>query len=187
MDQNSRSTERFGMKKNSAARIATIGIMSALATGLMFLEFPIFPSVNFLKFDPSDILPLLAGFIFGPIDGILVLLIKDILFYLLKSGDIVGISMNFVAGASFLLPVIYIYRVRENRVFEIIGYVVGILVVSGVMTVLNMIVVPFYAPNIPLREIVKYLPYIAGFNAIKFSIVAVVTGLIRKRIERIFE
>jgi riboflavin transporter FmnP len=174
------------MKNSSAVRIATIGIMSALATGLMFLEFPIFPSVNFLKFDPSDILPLLEGFIFGPIDGILVLLIKDILFYLLKSGDIVGIMMNFAAGVSFLLPVIYIYRIRKDRVFEIIGYVVGVLVVSGVMTVLNMVVVPFYW-KIPLKETLKYLPYIAGFNAIKFSIDAVVTALIRERIEKIFE
>ncbi|MGC9772472.1 Riboflavin transporter FmnP [Fervidobacterium changbaicum] len=174
------------MKKNSAVRIATIGIMSALATGLMFLEFPIFPSVNFLKFDPSDILPLLAGFIFGPIDGILVLLIKDILFFLLKSGDIVGIAMNFAAGASFLLPAIYIYRIRENRAFEIIGYVVGVVVVAGVMTVLNMIVVPLYW-KIPLQETLKYLPIIAAFNAIKFSIDAVVTSLIRERIARIFE
>ncbi|MFN4200963.1 MAG: ECF transporter S component, partial [Fervidobacterium gondwanense] len=103
------------MKK--ATRIATIGIMSALATGLMFLEFPIFPAANFLKFDPSDILPILSGFIFGPLDGVLVLLIKDLLFYLLKSGDIVGIAMNFAAGVSFLLPAVYIYRIRKNRVF----------------------------------------------------------------------
>jgi len=54
------------MKNSSAVRIATIGIMSALATGLMFLELPIFPSVNFLKFDPSDILPLLADLFLDP-------------------------------------------------------------------------------------------------------------------------
>ncbi len=174
------------MKRTSTAKIATIGIMSALATGLMFLEFPIFPAANFLKFDPSDILPLLAGFIFGPLDGILVLLIKDILFYLLKSGDIVGIAMNFVAGASFLLPVIFIYRIRKNRVFEIIGYVIGVLTVAGVMTLLNMLVVPIYW-KMPFAETLKLLPYIAGFNAMKFSIDSVINGLIRLRIAKIFE
>jgi len=174
------------MKKNSAVRIATIGIMSALATGLMFLEFPIFPAADFLKFDPSDILPLLAGFIFGPLDGVLVLLIKDLLFYLLKSGDIVGIMMNFAAGVSFLLPVIYIYRIRKNRVFEVIGYVVGVLVVTGVMTVLNMLVVPVYW-KVPFEETLKLLPFIAGFNAIKFTIDSVVNALLRERIARIFE
>ncbi|HCI29255.1 MAG TPA: ECF transporter S component [Fervidobacterium sp.] len=174
------------MKKSSVTRISTIGIMSALATGLMFLEFPIFPAVSFLKYDPSDILPLLAGFIFTPLDGVIIQLIKDVLFYLLKSGDIVGITMDFIAGIAYLLPVIYIYRIRKNRVFEILGYIVGVLIVSGVMVLLNMLVVPVYW-KIPFEETLKLLPWIAGFNALKFSINSVVNGLIRPRISKIFE
>ncbi len=172
--------------KKSTTRIATIGIMSALATGLMFLEFPIFPAVGFLKYDPSDILPILAGFIFGPIDSVLILAIKNLMFYLLKSGDIVGILMNFAAGISYLLPVVLIYRWRKNRVFEIIGYVIGVIVVTGVMTLLNMVVVPAYW-KIPFEETLKFLPWIAGFNAIKFSIDSVVNALLRERVEKIFE
>ncbi|MFN4200296.1 MAG: riboflavin transporter, partial [Fervidobacterium gondwanense] len=71
-------------------------------------------------------------------------------------------------------------------VFEIMGYVVGVLSVTGIMTVLNMLVVPLYW-KIPMSETVKLLPYIAGFNAIKFSIDSVVNGLIRERISKIFE
>ncbi|MGC8954463.1 MAG: ECF transporter S component [Fervidobacterium sp.] len=174
------------MKRTVTSRIATIGIMSALATGLMFIEFPIFPAVNFLKFDPSDILPLLAAFIFGPIDGVIVLLIKDILFYMLKSGDIVGIAMNFVAGVSYMLPVVLIYKIRKNRVIEIIGYIVGVITVSGVMTLLNMIVVPLYW-KISFEDTLKFLPWIAGFNAIKFSIDSIANALLRERIAKIFE
>ncbi|MEN3041809.1 MAG: ECF transporter S component [Fervidobacterium sp.] len=172
--------------KKSTTRIATIGIMSALATGLMFLEFPIFPAVNFLKYDPSDILPLLAGFIFGLSDGILILAIKDLMFYLLKSADIVGIIMNFVAGASYLLPTVLTYRWRKNRVFEIIAYVNGVFIATGVMMLLNMIVVPVYW-KISFEDTLKLLPWIAGFNAIKFSIDSVVNAFIRKRVEKIFE
>lgn len=103
------------MKKHATAtRIATIGIMSALATGLMFLEFPIFPFADFLKYDPSDILALLAGFTFGIPDAIFVLLIKDLLFYILKSADIVGILMNFAAGFFFIVPTVLIYRIRKT-------------------------------------------------------------------------
>ncbi len=174
------------MKKTTTLKIATIGIMSALATGLMFLEFPIFPAVGFLKYDPSDVLAILAGFIFGPVDGVIILLIKNLLFYLLKSGDIVGIAMNFAAGVSYLLPTVLIYRWRKNRVVEIIGYIVGVIVVSGVMVLLNMIVVPKYW-KISFEETLKFLPWIAGFNAIKFSIDSLINGLIRKRIEKIFE
>ncbi len=174
------------MKNNSVTRISTIGIMSALATGLMFLEFPIFPAANFLKYDPSDILALLAGFIFTPLDGVIILLIKDVLFYLLKSGDIIGITMDFIAGIAYVLPVLYIYRLRKNRAFEILGYIVGVLVVSGVMTLLNMFVVPVYW-KIPFAETLKLLPWIAGFNVLKFTINSVVNGLVRVRITKIFE
>jgi len=106
------------LRNNSVTRISTIGIMSALATGLMFLEFPIFPAANFLKYDPSDILPLLAGFIFTPLDGVIILLIKDVLFYLLKSGDIIGITMDFIAGIAYVLPVLYIYRLRKTELLR---------------------------------------------------------------------
>lgn len=175
------------MKKHATAtRIATIGIMSALATGLMFLEFPIFPVANFLKYDPSDILALLAGFIFGIPDAILVLLIKDLLFYILKSADIVGILMNFAAGFFFIVPTVLVYRIRKNRATEILGYAVGVLVTTGVMLVLNMIVVPFYW-KISFGEVVKFLPWIAAFNAIKFSADSIVNALVRRRIEKIFE
>ncbi|MFN3691706.1 MAG: ECF transporter S component [Fervidobacterium sp.] len=172
--------------KKTATRIAIIGIMSALATGLMFLEFPIFPSIGFLKYDPSDILPILAGFIFGPTEGILILAIKDILFYLLKSGDIVGIAMNFVAGISYLLPTVLIYRWRKNRVVEVIAYTVGVIVATGVMSLLNMVVVPLYW-KIPFNDTLKWIPWIAGFNAIKFSIDSVINALVRERVSRIFE
>ncbi|MFN6991190.1 MAG: ECF transporter S component [Fervidobacterium sp.] len=172
--------------KKTATRIAIIGIMSALATGLMFLEFPIFPSIGFLKYDPSDILPILAGFVFGPTEGILILAIKDILFYVLKSGDIVGIAMNFVAGISYLLPTVLIYRWRKSKIVEVIAYTVGIIVVTGVMSLLNMVVVPLYW-KIPFDDTLKWIPWIAGFNAIKFSIDSFINALVRERVSRIFE
>ncbi len=171
---------------NATIKIASIGIMSALAAGLMFLEFPIFPAVNFLKYDPSEILPLLGGFIFGLKEAILILAIKDILFYFLKSGDIVGILMNFAAGFAYIVPILLIYNFRKNRVFEIIGYIVGVIVTVGVMAVLNLLVVPFYW-KVEMNAVVGLLPWIMGFNAIKFGVSSVITGLIRKRIEKIFE
>lgn len=175
-----------GKAPTTASRIATIGILSALGTGLMFLEFPIFPVVNFLKYDPSDILALLAAFVFGPVDGILVILTKNLLFYLLKSADIVGIMMNFVAGVSYLLPTVLIYRVRRNRLMEIVGYVTGVIVVTGVMAVMNMLVVPFYW-KVKLSDVLVLLPWISAFNVVKFGFNSVVNALLHERIERIFE
>ncbi|HCL99248.1 MAG TPA: riboflavin transporter, partial [Fervidobacterium sp.] len=96
------------------------------------------------------------------------------------------ITMDFIAGVAYVLPVLYIYRVRKNRAFEILGYIVGVLVVSGVMTLLNMFVVPVYW-KIPFAETLKLLPWIAGFNVLKFTINSIVNGLVRVRITKIFE
>ena len=55
--------------KNTAVKtVAIVGIMSALAVGLMYLEFPItilFP--QFLKFDFSDLPALITAFVLGPV------------------------------------------------------------------------------------------------------------------------
>ena len=62
------------MKKqsNKIRAIAVIGIMSAVAAVLQFLEFPIPLMPAFIKFDFSDLPGLITAFAFGPIAGILV-------------------------------------------------------------------------------------------------------------------
>ena len=57
----------------STKRIATTALFCAVAAiATLFLEFPILPGVTFLKYDPSAIVALVAGFAFGPGTGALV-------------------------------------------------------------------------------------------------------------------
>ncbi|MDK2900068.1 MAG: riboflavin transporter [Thermosipho sp. (in: thermotogales)] len=169
----------------NAKRVAIIGVFAALAFVVMYIEIPIFPAVNFLKYDPSDILVLLTAFIYSPTVGVIVLAIKDILFFIFKSQDIVGIAMNFAAGALFIVPAAIIYG-KKNRFREILGYIIGTVAATGGMALLNMIVVPYYW-KIPLEEVFKLLPWIIGFNAIKFSIDSVINGIIHRRVKNILE
>jgi riboflavin transporter FmnP len=175
----------MGGNMTNAKKVAIIGVFSALAFVVMYLEFPIFPAVNFLKYDPSDIMALLIAFIYSPSMGVLVLVIKDILFYIFKSGDIVGIAMNFIAGALFVLPAALIYA-KKGRAREIFGYIVGIAAATGGMALLNLIVVPLYW-KVPIETVFSLLPWIIGFNAIKFSIDSVVNYIIHRRVKKILE
>ena len=54
----------------------------------------------YLTLDFSDVPTLLATFIFGPLSGLLVALIKNILNFLFNIGDPVA-CVKFLAGASF--------------------------------------------------------------------------------------
>ena len=52
--------------------IATIGVLSALATGLFFLEIPVVPHVYNLDF--SNVPVMLGAFAMGPIPGLIILI-----------------------------------------------------------------------------------------------------------------
>ena len=80
------------MKKNNVKirTIAVIGIMSAIAVVLQFLEFPIPLMPSFIKFDFSDLPGLITAFAFGPIAGILVSLLKNVIHLLVTQSGGVG-------------------------------------------------------------------------------------------------
>ena len=54
-------------------RIAVTALLCAMAAVCtLLLEFPILPGVTWLKYDPSGIVALIAGFAFGPATGAVV-------------------------------------------------------------------------------------------------------------------
>ena len=67
------------MVHRRTAAIVKTGLLSAAATVLMFIEFPlpVFPA--FLQLDLSEVPALLGSFALGPMAGILVELIKNLL------------------------------------------------------------------------------------------------------------
>ena len=64
---------------NSTKLIVKVGILSAIAYILMFISIPlpIFPS--FLKIDVSDIPAIFGGMSLGPIAGLAIVVIKNVL------------------------------------------------------------------------------------------------------------
>ncbi|MDT3983124.1 ECF transporter S component, partial [Staphylococcus ureilyticus] len=84
-------------------RLITISMLSAVSFILMFIKFPIPFLPPYLTLDFSDIPALLATFSLGPVAGIIILFIKNLLNFLFNIGDPVGPIANFLAGASFIL------------------------------------------------------------------------------------
>ncbi|RJE27835.1 ECF transporter S component, partial [Staphylococcus aureus] len=71
-------------------RLITISMLSAIAFVLTFIKFPIPFLPPYLTLDFSDVPSLLATFTFGPVAGIVVALVKNLLNYLFSMGDPVG-------------------------------------------------------------------------------------------------
>lgn len=76
-------------------RLITISMLSAIAFVLTFIKFPIPFLPPYLTLDFSDVPSLLATFTFGPVAGIVVVLVKNLLNYLFSMGDPVGPFANF--------------------------------------------------------------------------------------------
>lgn len=87
-------------------RLAHMVIFLALAILLTFFQFPLIPSVAFLKIDFSLLPVLLVLVSFGKREAIMVLMTKMILsFFLHNQGmeTVIGLPLNFLAGLSFML------------------------------------------------------------------------------------
>jgi len=144
-------------------------LLSALAFVSMYLiQFPIFPAAPFLQFDPSEIFSLFAAFFISPLMGVLVTLVKVILFYLVKqSGGIIGSILNFLAVASFVYVAGVLYGKRKSFLLALI---MGTLVRVLVMIPSNIFFLPLYL-GVPVNDVAVYLYSInIPFNVIVSAI-----------------
>ncbi len=136
------------MKNQSLNTTVKVGILSALAFVIYLFEFPIFPAFPWLMADFSEVPVLLGGFALGPLAGVLIEFIKNILHFIAKGATGgVGELANFLLGVSFALPALWMYRMRKSRKIAIIGMLIGIVLACGMSAVLNYYVfIPLYFP-----------------------------------------
>lgn len=148
-------------------------MFSAIAFILMFLDFsvPIMPS--FLKFDISDLPELLGAFIFGPIEGIIVCLIKNLLHLTITSTGGVGELSNFILGTVLCLVSGFIYRMHKTKRNAMLSMLAGSLAMGAVSFVTNLLIVyPFYYNMIPRETILAmYQAILPAVTSIEMSLV----------------
>lgn len=84
--------------------------MAAISTVVMFFEFTFPPFPPFLKFDLSGLPVLLAAFIMGPAQAILVALIKDLFHLLSTTTGGVGELADFLILSAFAVTAGLIHR-----------------------------------------------------------------------------
>ena len=92
------------MKKNTTHNLTVAAMLSAVAFILMFIEFPLPMLIpSFVKMDFSDLPALLGAFALGPVYGVVISFMKNLLHIIIKgtSTACVGELCNFMLGAVF--------------------------------------------------------------------------------------
>lgn len=172
-------------------KMAATAMLSAIALMLYFWEFPLLPAATYLKMDFSDIPAVFGGVLFGPLCGVLIELIKNLLEMLLKGfGSQMGFGnlQNFLVGCAYTLPFTILYRLAERWEWK---RIVGVLLasVTGVAVMLvvgffsNLAVAPLFFRfflNDPLGpgQAIAAATISLPFNALKSVILSVILALL---------
>lgn len=141
------------MKKSKLNFMTKTAMLSVIGFLLMFIELPIpiFPA--FLKIDISDLPALIGAFALGPIAGITIELVKNILHGVFVGGTaFIGELANFVVGSLLVCTAGIIYKKRKTKGGAITGLFVGTVVMSVGASIMNYFVV------LPLYETVLHFP-----------------------------
>lgn len=167
------------MKKLGVKAFVAIGMLSAIAYVLMLLNFPMPMFPTWLKIDFSDVPALVGAIIMGPVAGILIELIKNILDVIStgsETGVPVGHIANFTTGLLFVLPTYYAYKKVQSKKGVITGLTVATIITTIGMSVLNYFVFfPMYSIfmgfEVPKLMVVTA---VAPFNLIKCIMISIV-------------
>lgn len=183
--------------------LVKVGILSAMSFILMFVQFPIPIAPPFMKVDLADVPALIGGFSMGPVYGVLIQLIKNLLNLTKTSTGGVGEMSNFIVGALFVFVASFIYQKKKTKKTATIGLILGMLVMTLVATFSNAFVIfPLYgkAMGIPMEAFVDMTSKVNGlvksyfslmvfaivpFNLVKGTIEIIVTKLLYKHVSDI--
>ena len=168
---NAHSTGVADSGRWSTKRIAMYALFVALSMAVSFIEFPIIPGVQWLKYDPSGIVCLVAGFAFGPAAAVIVSVLGFVPHLFTNPW---GTLMAVLVALALSVPASLIYKKNKTRKGALIGIIVG-----------NIIVTPFYAHMTTAQVVALIVPALLPFNALKFTIHGVVTFLIYKPISNL--
>ena len=143
-------------QKQKTHKITVTAMLGAVATVLMLLEFPVpFLIPHFVNLDFSELPALLASFSLGPISGVVVCLIKNLVCCLRSSTGCVGELANFLIGVCLIVPAGVIYRRKKSRKTALWGAVIGALVMAVMSIPINYFIsYPVYSKLIAIDAIV---------------------------------
>ncbi|MGI6756249.1 MAG: ECF transporter S component [Atopobiaceae bacterium] len=162
----------------STKRIAVCALFCAIsAVCTLFLEFPIMPGVEWLRYDPSGVVALLAGFSFGPAVGAIVSILPYFV-HLGTSGGIYGTIMAILATFALVMPAALTYRKIQSIKGAIVGMAIGAIVCLVAVIVGNLVFTPLYS-GMPIEAVqALILPVLVPFNVMKIALNCVLGGLL---------
>lgn len=180
-----RSNKEEVVMNPKTRRLTLMAMFAAMAYIIMFVgRFPI-SSVDFLKYDPKDVVLTICGFILGPMPALTVTLAVSFLEMItVSTTGPIGFLMNFLSSAAFICPAAVLYKRRHSLRGALLGLASGVVLATLLMLLWNYFVTPYYM-GYPREAVAAMLvPVFLPFNLVKGSLNAAVTMLVYKPVSR---
>jgi len=191
------SKSKRNAKADAMFNLTRCGLLSAMAVILFYIEIPV---VAFYKLDLSTLPAILAGFAMGPMQGVAVIIVKNLVHMLGTSTACVGEFADILMSCAFVIPASLYYREHKDRRSALLAMLIGSVAMVVVSVLVNyFILIPAYQVlmNLPLEVIIgmgqKVFGFIdttvelvlaitAPFNILKAAVLSIVTYLLYKRV-----
>lgn len=190
-------------------KMVMVAILAGLSVALYYFpkfNLPFLP--NFLDFHFSNVPIYIGGFLFGPVSGALIVVIRFLAKLPATQTFAIGEIMDLIIGLSTVLVASIIYHHHKTKKSAIVGLSLSTLIWTGVAVLINwLFIVQFYIELFfggDIAGFVGYLSMIPGidgtqfmgpyllfaiipFNLILSLLVSMITFILYKRISIIYE
>ncbi len=170
--------------------IVTVGVFSAIAFVLQLIgSFMGLKIGGFLEIELSDVPALILAMAYGPLSGVLVELIKNVLHCAVTSTGWVGELANFVIGGILCFTSGIIYKHKKTYKTALLSLICATLLMTAAGVLVNkFIMLPMYMPSAESDYVNKLvIGTIMPFNLIKGLIISAITLLLYKRISKVIK
>lgn len=156
-------------KTTNIRTIAGCGMLTAVATVLQYLEIP--SPVSFIALDFSDLPALLGAYAYGPLAGVLIQFIKNLIHLAVSRSGYIGELSNFILGSIFCIIAGIIYKKSKTKKTAVIGGVTGAVAMGGISFFTNLYVVyPFYYSFMPKEAVLEIYQKVLNINTMEMAI-----------------
>ena len=169
----------------TAKRLALMAIFVALSFSVSILSFSIFPTstVFFLELDFGNVFILLISFLLGPVEGIIVCVLKETLRIFAGSTGGVGELANMLMTSAYILLPSIVYQYKKGIKWVIITLVAACFIGTGAALLVNrFITFPLFLKDNAVAVFKEGFWLIVAFNLIKTVSIGALTLLLYKRL-----
>ena len=177
--------------------IAGMAVFAALSFVVYLIEIPIFAGTpaSFLELDLSNVLVMLAGFMYGPIPAIIITAVKEAIHISVGSTGGVGELANMIITTAYVLVPSIVYYYKKGFKTVVITLFIACLIQTFISLLVNKYInFPFFmggAPFVPNETsnsvFASLWTYVLAFNAIKSVVISVITVLLYKKVSYLFK